>query len=302
MLIKAADDHSKDIVVLKALLTEPKLTRFERERIEEELYSRQKGAWGEEDAAYFLNFNFRGSEAHLILHDLQIVLSDGRSAQIDHLLVNSFQDFYLLESKNWDRLTVEKNGSCTTGSQRTIGTESSLEQSRRHAKVLARAFEIDPELKALVPRFQIIPRVLMAPRCHLVAPHHEEWYVKADMFYSQRAKEVESISIVKSVLDLPRYTSRKTLIKIGEALLELHNPKSTDWREKFGLTPADVQEQISANRVVAAIDGLASHVPEWGENWFVLKRKPSDKENKTIRDAGYRPFKENGLWVWRLKL
>jgi len=301
MLIKSADDHSEDIAALKALLDEPGLTRFERERIEDELYSRQKGAWGEQDAAYFLNFHYGGSDGHLILHDLQIVLSDGRSAQIDHLLVNSFQDFYLLESKNWDNLTVEKTGACTIGKRHTTGTESPLEQCKRHASVLGRACEIDPELRSLVPRFQIIPRVLMAPRCHLKAPYHEESYVKADIFHSQRAKEVQATSFVKNVLDIPRYTSTKTLRQIGQALLELHNPRKIDWREKFGLPPAPAQKRILPNKVVARISTLSDHVPQWGEDWFALQRKPSEKEKKAIKAAGYRPFHERDGWVWRLK-
>jgi hypothetical protein len=300
VLIKSADDHSADITALKSLLTDARLTRFERECIEEELYSLQKGAWGEQDAAYFLNFHFRGSAGHLILHDLQIILSDGRTAQIDHLLINSFQDFYVLESKNWDWLAVEKSGACTTGSRRTKGALSPLEQCKRHVSVLERAIQIDDQLKALVPRYQIIPRVLVSPRCHLQAPHHEEWYVKADIFYSQRQKEVEAIPVLKSVLDLTRYTKKRTLIKLGQALLELHNLKPVNWRERFSLPPLDSKPRSPAKTLVDNC-GLAADVPEHGEDWFILKRKPSIQIKKALNDAGYFATKEKADWVWRLR-
>jgi hypothetical protein len=301
MLIKSADDHSEDISELKLLLASKSLTRYERESLEHELYSMQKGADGEDDTAYFLNFHFRGSDGHLILHDLRIVLSDGRTAQIDHLLVNSFQDFYVLESKNWERMIVDKTGACTTGTKRRMGAESPLEQCKRHSIVLARAIEIDEKLRALTPRYRVIPRVLVAPKCHLEAPHHQEWYVKADIFYSQRLQEVESVPFMKKALDLPRYTTGKTLTKIGQALLELHNPTPSSWREKYHLPTNTLDAPKVLNLVVASIQGLASDVPDWGEDWFLLKRKPTPEIKKALNRNGYFAHLEKGDWIWRIK-
>jgi hypothetical protein len=132
--------------------------------------------------------------------------------------------------------------------------------------------------------------------------------MKADLFYSQRAKEVENLSFVKSVLDLPRFTSHTTLVKLGQALLELHNPPDRiNWRAKFGLSTAPPEAKTPANKVVASIEGLADYVPKWGKDWFVLKADPTDERlvewRKRIKAAGYQGEKnEKGEWVWRLKV
>jgi len=164
---------------------------------------------------------------------------------------------------------------------------------------------LDPVLKKLAPRAHTIPRVLIAPRCHLKAPHHQESYVKADIFYSQRAKEREKISFVKDVLDMPRFTGNKTLMKLGHALLDLHNPRAIDWRAKFGLSPAPPPEQSLTNEFIASIEGLAHCVPERGNDWFVLKAEPSTERLEWIRRikaAGYQGNKnKKGQWVWSFK-
>jgi len=299
MLIKGADDRSDDIAELNALLADPRLTPTQKQNIQDQLDHLEPGAWGEHEPANFLDFHFSGSDAHLILHDLRIVLSDGRTAQIHHLLVNSFQDFYLLESRNWSRLTVDETGACTTGENGLVGVPSPLERCQRHASVLERAVQIDSALKTLAPRCQIIPRVLVAPRCVLAAPHHQDSYVKADTFYSERAREIEKASFVKSVLDLPRHTPRKSLEKIGTALMELHNPGRINWREHLGMAPP--VETNGAREVVASLAGLADHIPEYGDDWFILVRALSAEEEKTLNEAGYFAKEEKGSWVWRLR-
>ncbi len=126
--------------------------------------------------------------------------------------------------------------------------------------------------------------------------------MKADIFYSQRAKEVENASsLVKDMLDLARYTREDKLIKIGQALLDLHNPKKTDWSARLGISSTEPQEKASLNKLVTSIPELSKDVPKCGADWFVLKRKPTAEEKKMINSAGYRAKLENGEWVWRLK-
>jgi len=300
MLIKSADDRSGDIAELRTLANESELTPLQKKRIEQELYNLEKGAWGEETAAYFLNFHFASSENHLLLHDLRLHLTDGRTAQIDHLLINRFLDFYVLESKNWQQLTVDQAGNCTTWAGKIIGVESPLEQCRRHVDVLAIALQTSPRLKELAPRYEMFPRVLVAPRCHLKAPAHQE-YVKADAFYSVRAKEIDNESTLKSLWALPRFSSKSTLAKLGEALLELHQQSTRDWRARFGLPAVTPQETLPANSIVSSIPGLSEYVPRWGTDWFVLQGRPTEETKKAIRTAGYRAKQEKGEWVWRLK-
>lgn len=218
VVIKRADDRSEDISDLKALLEESNLTPNQKKRILEELRNLELGAWGEQQAAYFLDFHFAKYKNTIIAHDLRFVLSNGKTAQIDHLIINKWLDIYVLESKNWNQLTVDETGACSTWNGRIIGVESPLEQCRRHADVLTRTFQVDPRLKTMAPRQNIVCRVLVAPRCHLKAPHHQEWYVKADAFHSVWEQEFDNESMVKTVLSLTRSVNHDNLIKIGQIL------------------------------------------------------------------------------------
>lgn len=301
MVIKNADDRSEDIAELKGLLTEKKITSQQRKRIEKEISDLERGAWGEQQAAYFLDFHFGGYKNSIVLHDLRLVLSNGKTAQIDHLIINRFLDVYVLESKNWKQLTVDETGACTTWSGRVVGTESPLEQCKRHADVLKRTFQIDPELKALARRQNFICRVLVAPSCHLKAPHHHEWYLKADAFHSSWEKEIDNEPIIQSVVSLTRMVSRETLHKIGQTLADLHNQSKRNWRAKFGLSPAAADVNTSAYNLVSSIKNLTDHVPSWGDNWFVLTVKPADETKIALNAAGYYANKENEKWVWRLR-
>jgi hypothetical protein len=301
VLIKRADDRSEDISELTALLAEPGITPNQKKRIHEELRNAELGAWGEKQAAYFLDFHFEKYVNTIVLHDLRLVLSNGKTAQIDHLIINKWLDIYVLESKNWNQLTVDETGACSTWNGRIIGVESPLEQCKRHADVLTRAFQVDPRLKSMAPRQNMLCRVLVAPRCHLKAPHHQEWYVKADAFHNAWEKEFDNENVVNSVLSLTRMVSRETLLKIGQILVELHNPGRTNWKQKFGISPLLPEAKSAANQVVTSIAGLCDYVPKWGEDWFVLQGKPTEETKKAIKAAGYRANQENGEWVWRLK-
>jgi hypothetical protein len=301
MLIKSADDRSKDILQLNALLGESTLTSRQRTEIQKQLDDLEKGAWGEQQAAYYLDFHFAGSKNLIVLHDLRLVLSDGRTAQIDHLLINRCLDIYVLESKNWHQLTVDKTGACTTWAGRVIGVESPLEQCRRHAEVVLATFRGHPELKELAPRQNIIPKVLVAPRCNLRAPHHQEWYLKADSFYTARQKEIDNESFYQSIASISRLKSTESLWKIGQTLAELHHLTNTDWRARFGLTSPPKRAYLPALDLISRIEGLKEYVPKWGEDWFVLHGTPTQETKKAIKAAGYRAQKEKGEWIWRLK-
>ena len=141
----------------------------------------------------------------------------------------------------------------------------------------------------------------MAPSCHLKAPHHQEWYLKADAFHTAWDKEFETESALSLVVSVTRLVSRDNLMKIGQALVEMHNPGRSDWRKRFGLPPAAAPAVQPLHPVVASITGLAEYVPRWGPDWFVLHGKPTEETKKAIRSAGYRAKQENNEWVWRLK-
>ena len=260
-----------------------------------------KGAWGEQQSAYYLDFHFNKSKNSILLHDLRIVFSDGTTAQIDHLLINRFLDIYVLESKNWNSLTVDDRGDCNVWeNRRPIGVASPLLQAQRHVEVLQRAFQIDEQLRSLAPQQEFKPRVLLATGCHLKAPHHRQWYIKADAFHSAWKKEINNEPILKTVFSATRFISRETLIKIGTILTEIHNPGRRNWRARFGLLPPIPAGPSSGNTLVDSIPGLTPYAPQCGPDWFLFTRVPTAEEKKKFLAAGYRAKQEkNGDWIWR---
>ena len=72
MLIKSADDKSKDLVILQSFLTRPDLTIDAKKRIEQEIKNINAGLKGEREAAYEMNFHYETSKNWALIHDLRI--------------------------------------------------------------------------------------------------------------------------------------------------------------------------------------------------------------------------------------
>ena len=112
MLIKKADDKTKDIEVLQGLLTHPDASVEIKRKIEQEIRNIQSGIRGEADTAYELDFYYGPSKNWAVIHDLRIE-HKGRVAQIDHLLVNRFLDVWICESKRFSEgIAINEQGEC----------------------------------------------------------------------------------------------------------------------------------------------------------------------------------------------
>src|SRR5574338_1618493 len=113
MLIKRADDKTKDLDTLRALAARPDASVETRRRIEQEIRNIQAGIKGEEEAAYEIEFHYGASKNWMILHDLRLECSE-RVAQIDHLLINRFLDIYVCESKRFaEGVSINERGEFT---------------------------------------------------------------------------------------------------------------------------------------------------------------------------------------------
>lgn len=130
MLIKKADDRSADIEILKALSARPDVSQDIRRLIDREVRNIQSGIRGEAEAAYEMEFHYGASKNWVIIHDLRLECN-GRSAQIDHLLINRFLEIYVCESKRFSEgVAVNEQGefSAFFGSK-PYGIPSPLEQN-----------------------------------------------------------------------------------------------------------------------------------------------------------------------------
>ncbi|MDI6744166.1 MAG: nuclease-related domain-containing protein [Thermodesulfovibrionales bacterium] len=97
MIIKKRDPKEAEIKELTSLLSLP-LPESKRFLIERELRFVQSGDKGENDSAYFIDFELASSSRWAVIHDLRLECRN-RVAQIDHLLINRVFDVYVLEQK-----------------------------------------------------------------------------------------------------------------------------------------------------------------------------------------------------------
>lgn len=134
MLIKEADDYSN---VLQSLEQKAQRDGVEAKRARDELRIRQAGLKGEKEAAYLIDFDFARSANWAVIHDLRVE-HDGRTAQIDHVLINRWMDVYVLETKHtWGGIKITEEGEFLRWGGRTYqGMPSPLQQNERHIEVL----------------------------------------------------------------------------------------------------------------------------------------------------------------------
>lgn len=77
MLIKQADDKTRDIQTLTELASCSDVTPDVRHRIEQEIRNIRSGMKGEADAAYEMEFHYAASKNWMVIHDLRLEC-DGR--------------------------------------------------------------------------------------------------------------------------------------------------------------------------------------------------------------------------------
>jgi hypothetical protein len=136
MLIKEKDSLESSIQQLEAIVERKDLPRSILEKANSELRTLKAGMRGEQDAAYFINFDFAERKTVAIIHDLRIG-HKGYAAQIDHLLITRFLEFYVLESKSFSKgIKITDRGEFLTGYNGNYkAIESPIEQNRRHGEL-----------------------------------------------------------------------------------------------------------------------------------------------------------------------
>ena len=141
MLIKERDNHDSDVESLRSLL-DCQISAKQRFLIEREIKCVGSGIRGEESSAYYIDFRYKDSPNWAIIHDLRLEYR-GFVAQIDHLLINRFLDFYVLESKNYYYgIKIAPEGEFLVWNGKTyVAIESPIEQNKRHIDLLARVVQ-----------------------------------------------------------------------------------------------------------------------------------------------------------------
>ncbi|MBL8645159.1 MAG: NERD domain-containing protein [Rhodospirillaceae bacterium] len=234
MILKKADPKDDALAALNALLaTAP---QAKHKLIEQEIRIIKAGQHAENEAAYHLDFALAASKVTAVIHDLRIVLHDGRTAQIDHLVIHRTNKFYVLETKSFSHgVKITKDGEFLRWNdfkRRYEGLPSPLEQNERHVTVLTRLLA-----SAEWPEPVIKPYVMISPKAKVIRPDENEFdtsrVVKADQFISTLQTDLEQTGLISGLLGMARMRSVED---IGRWLCGCHKPaKPTDYAAKFGL-------------------------------------------------------------------
>jgi hypothetical protein len=244
MLIKIADDKSKQLATLEALLKDA--DSLTQKRIKDELRIMHAGIKGEQESAYQIDFHLKESTRMAIIHDLRLSIA-GRVAQIDHLLIHQSQRFYVLETKHFTHgLKINDQGEFLRWNEWKKcyeGMPSPIEQNARHIKVLHDLLE---RLGYKNPSIQSF--VLISPHARIdraQGPSIPE-VVKADQFFSVLKKDYES-----SVSSISGFINAVAKLSIGEAVEEIakkvvaqHHPIEIDYAAKFGVAKLAAAEEM----------------------------------------------------------
>lgn len=228
MLIKSRDDATAQLEELERRAAAPGPTGKQAAL---ELRIRRAGLKGEDDSAYLINFHFERTANWAIVHDLRLE-HGGRTAQIDHLLINRFLDIYVLESKHFHSgLKISEDGEFLRWDdyrKSYSGMASPLEQNERHIAVLrdvTATLEWPQRLGLrLAPSFH--SRVLVASKARIDRPKRLDTsqVIKADQLKSQIDRSSEKEGALVTLFKATRLVSSETIEYLARQLCALHRP------------------------------------------------------------------------------
>lgn len=231
MILKTADDKTARLRVLENLLLSTRLGSSQKRRLQEDIDTIRLGIQGESDAAYYIDFHFGQSDRFVVLHDLRIE-DGGRSAQIDHLILDRSLQITVVETKNYSaHVKISNAGEFTVEyGQRSFGIPSPIEQNERHLSVLRTVMprlELPTRLGVrLVP--SVRSAVLFAPKAIITRPDESvrdtSSVLKADQFREWWNEALDDESVLSSVAGAMKFVSLATLEGLGRQLLALHRP------------------------------------------------------------------------------
>lgn len=247
--IKLAEGRQGDIVDLERLLDRADVPSATRSRIEAEIRQIQAGEKGEKDAAYLIDLYFGRLQNWAVIHDLRFEV-DGYAAQIDHVIINRLAQVWLCESKHFaEGVSVNEYGEWSRWWRgRPEGIPSPIEQNRRHAFLLERAF-VDGLVKApnrlgLVRwKPNIRSLVLVSNSARIGRPRRKvdglDTVIKAEQLEKRLMEEFDKTPD-RAVLGV---IGKEGLEQFARDLAALHRPASIDWAARFGLSQEVTSER-----------------------------------------------------------
>ncbi|MGO8927580.1 MAG: nuclease-related domain-containing protein [Limisphaerales bacterium] len=242
MIFKAKDPISDQLHELELALQRP-LPYRDRQRLEKGLAQRRAGLKGEMEAAYHINFHMGNCDNWAVIHDLRIECK-GRTAQIDHLLIDRLLEIYVVESKSFRTKVRYANG----GWERFIsgdweGIACPVEQNERHISVLKDLITnmgLAPKRLGLPMPVSFYNIVVVRPSCSIIGR------------FRGRARIWRMDTLVKKIssdnsglLNVVKVVSQATLHRFAAKLAACHKP-ATKPKVNFTPQPSRLPEALPA--------------------------------------------------------
>lgn len=230
MLIKQAEDPAPVIAALEARAA--RAGAGQSGAAAANLARRKAGYMGEAESSYLIDFDFAGSPNWAVLHDLRLEHGT-RTAQIDHLLINRWMEFFVLETKHFNSgIKITEDGEFLYWNKYTNGYQgmaSPLQQNERHIAVLTDVLgtiTLPSRLgMRIAPTFHSL--VLVASAARIIRPERLDTsrVIKADQLKPHIWREIDDPNPMTFLLkSAARLVSAETVKVVGEQLAALHRP------------------------------------------------------------------------------
>lgn len=265
MLIKKRETQDTTIQELEEILEIPDLSKEIKSRAKRELRIMKSGYRGEDNAAYFIDFDYRDKKNWAIIHDLRIEHS-GYVAQIDHLLIGRMLEFYVLESKNFSNgiKITERGEFLTWGYKHYYSIESPIEQNRRHIVVLKKFLQerdLLPKRLGMTMQPMFRPYVLISPKARIIRPKEQEFntneVIKMDEFDRQVNDDGDDMNPFVATGQVAKVISVRSLKELALNIAQHHRPQKINYYKKFGI---DRTERLLSTKEKEAVPKNAKAV------------------------------------------
>ncbi len=229
MLIKPLDDYS---ALLGRLEQDAAGSGKGAQQAATELRRGKAGLKGEKESAYLIDFDFGKSPNWAVIHDLRLVY-EGRTAQIDHLLINRWMDVYVLETKHFHsgiKITEEGEFLRWNDFRKTYeGMPSPLEQNERHIMVLRDALAsvtLPTRLGfSIPPSFQQFVLVAAGARISRPKRFDTSRVIKADQLRKAIWRDVDKENPLFGILrTAAKLVSSETVEYVARQIAAMHQP------------------------------------------------------------------------------
>jgi hypothetical protein len=245
MQIKAADEATRDVVALEALLTRPYFRGRLQSEVTDELRKVRAGLTGEREAAREIELNFGRSRNFMTIHDLRFEV-DGFAAQIDHLILNRLGEIWVCETKHFvEGVAVNEYSEWFRywrGNR--IGMASPIEQNRRHMLLLSRLFEdgrLDgPKRLGIAPmKPDLRSLVLVSNNASIGRPRKRVPGLEQVIKIERLEATVRGAIDASSPKRFMRFIGADALEAFARRLAAVHQPIAFNWPSRFGLSSVE---------------------------------------------------------------